>query len=209
MTADVALVIAVVALAVAVVSILATGAMAVRLRVARPAAPASPPPPLAEMTVGTRGQPVGDLLAPLIDYAVPTPDGDAPVRDMFLVVDVLFLLVSTGCATCRHLVHESRDLLAAAGIRALVIAPTIARGQEFMERDCGAGGVRYQVDVAGQRARALGVADFPASLLIAGGALAKAYVTATPEQLRLAVAAAAAAPSQHQQAHRKIKDAAL
>lgn len=193
MTADVAIVIAVIALALAVIGLLATGAMAMRLRVARPPAPASPPSPPGAMTIGTLGQPVGDLLAPLIDYTVPVPDGEAPVRDMYLVDDGLILLVSTGCATCRWLVHESRDLLAAAGVRALVAAPTIGRGREFMERDCGADGVRYQVDVAGERARALGVADFPAALQIAGGVVAKAYATVTPEQVRFAAEAAAAA----------------
>ena len=157
------------------------------MRLAQPRAAPLQKTEAKEMTVSTLGQSVEEVLAPIIDYPVPTADGDVMLRDMFLVDDGLILLVSTICSTCRILLRESRDALAAAGVRTLAVAPTTERGREFVETDCQLKGVKYQVDVLGERARAMGVTDFPDTLLIRQGLIAKAYVTDSGGQLAWAI----------------------
>jgi hypothetical protein len=187
LTATIAILIAIVALAISLISLVAVGTMAVKMRLAQPRAASLQKTEAKEMTVSTLGQSVEEVLAPIIDYPVPTADGDVMLRDMFLVDDGLILLVSTSCSTCRILLRESRDALAAAGVRTLAVAPTTERGREFVETDCQLKGVKYQVDVLGERARAMGVTDFPATLLIRQGLIVKAYVTASGGQLAWAI----------------------
>ncbi|MDX6392115.1 MAG: hypothetical protein QOJ73_3178 [Streptosporangiaceae bacterium] len=187
MTATIAILIAIVALAISLISLIAVGTMAVKMRLAQPRAAPLQKTEAKEMTISTLGQSVEEVLAPIIDYPVPTADGDVMLRDMFLVDDGLILLVSTICSTCRILLRESRDALAAADVRVLAVAPTTERGREFVETDCQLEGVKYQVDVLGERARAMGVTDFPATLQIRQGLIAKAYVTASGGQLAWAI----------------------
>ena len=97
MTATIAILIAIVALAISLISLIAVGTMAVKLRLAQPRAAPLQKTEAKEMTVSTLGQPVEEILAPIIDYPVPTADGDVMLRDMFLVDDGLILLVSTIC----------------------------------------------------------------------------------------------------------------
>lgn len=183
MTSVITLLIACVALALSVVSLLATGTLAARTRAVRPHLAPSGTAELGEMSLTTLGSDVAELLSPYIDYTIPTDDGDADVRDMFLVDDGVILLVSSGCATCRYILSETRDLLIAERVRALVAAPSVERGREFFERDCDADGIKYQVDVHGERSRAMGVLDFPAAIIIRDGLIAKAYVTTMKEHI--------------------------
>lgn len=183
MTSVIALLVASVALVLSVVSLLATGTLAVRTRAVSPRRSPAGDSELGELSIATLGSDVAELLSPYIDYTIPTDDGDADVRDMFLVDDGVLLLVSSGCASCRRILSESRDVLMAEQVRALVVAPSVARGREFLEKDCDADGVKYQVDIRGERSHAMGVLDFPATVIIRDGMIAKAYVTTTPESI--------------------------
>ena len=183
MTSVIALLVASVALVLSVVSLLATGTLAVRTRAVSPRRSPAGDSELGELSIATLGSDVAELLSPYIDYTIPTDDGDADVRDMFLVDDGVLLLVSSGCASCRRILSESRDVLMAEQVRALVVAPSVARGREFLEKDCDADGIKYQVDIHGERSHAMGVLDFPATVIIRDGMIAKAYVTTTPESI--------------------------
>jgi hypothetical protein len=182
-TSVIALLVASVALVLSVVSLLATGTLAVRTRAVSPRRSPAGDSELGELSIATLGSDVAELLSPYIDYTIPTDDGDADVRDMFLVDDGVLLLVSSGCASCRRILSESRDVLMAEQVRALVVAPSVARGREFLEKDCDADGIKYQVDIHGERSHAMGVLDFPATVIIRDGMIAKAYVTTTPESI--------------------------
>lgn len=181
----IAILIASTALITALISLVATGTIALRLRMVSPrtdlalgeAAPIPVPLP-------TRGRAIPDVLGPLIDATIQTAQGQATLRDTFLCEDGCVLFVSTSCAACRYLVHQSRDLLTSGPVRTLVVAPATERGKEFIEKDCRGSGIAYQVDTAGARARALGITEFPSVLIVAGGIVADAYIVGSPGQLR-------------------------
>jgi hypothetical protein len=180
----IALIVATLAVVLAVISLAATGTMALRLRLVTPSGglggPAGPQP----VKIATLGRRVDDVLGSLIDVEMPT-SGESPVvmRDSYLLGDGAVLAVSTSCGACRFLLHEARDLLSAESVRAVVVAPTIERGIEFVEKDCRAAGILYQVDPDGRLARALGVEEFPSLLRISDGLIAAAHVALTRQHL--------------------------
>jgi hypothetical protein len=173
----IAIAVASLAILIALISLVATGEMAVRLRLVSPRGDALlGEGELIPASISTLGQRVDDLLGPLIEVTVATDDGLAVTRDAYLSADGCILVVSTSCGACRYLMRTARNLLLTKAVRSLVVAPTIARGIEFIERDCGQPGVFYQVDPKGERARALGLSQFPGVLVIADGAIVSAYI---------------------------------
>jgi hypothetical protein len=181
----IAIVLAAVAVVIALISLTAAGTLAVRLRVVAPR-PDRPGPDAAALlpaSIPTLGRSVADVLGPLVDVTVATRDGPTVMTDSYLSDDGCVLFVSSACGVCRYLVRESGDVLAARPVRVLVVAPTIERGIEFMTNDCHGAGFGYQVDPAGERARALGVKEFPSVLVIADGVITAAYIVSTAAQL--------------------------
>lgn len=181
----IAIIIASASLVVALISLIATGTMATRLRIIGPRTDlVLGEQELMPATLPTRGQPVHEVLGPLIEATVETTTGLAVMRDEFLCDDGCILIVSTSCAACRYLVHQCRDLLIGESVRTLVVAQATERGKEFVEQDCQADGIAYQVDPAGERARVLGIAEFPSALIVRGGVISAAYIIGSPGQLR-------------------------
>ena len=182
----IAILIAAVALVLSVVSLAAVGTVALRLRLVRPQAQqhhhddAGAP---EEVTLPSAGQPIAAVLGQLIEETLPGPDGPIRMQERFLLTDGPVLITSTSCGSCRYLLHESSDLLVEAGVRVLVAAPTIERGIEFVERDAQAAGVGYQVDPEAERARAIGVSEFPLLLDVTDGRVGTAHVVVTKSHL--------------------------
>jgi hypothetical protein len=179
----IAIAIASIALVLSVISLMAAGTIAVRLKLVKPRPVFAGSAPPEQISVPTIGRRIDEVLAPLIQFRMPTDDGEAIMQDSFLVDDGCILLASTSCGACRYLVDDSADLLLAKSVRALVIAPTIDRGKEFMEKDCRDPGIPYQVDPGGERARAIGVTEFPSILTVADGAIASVHVVVARQQL--------------------------
>lgn len=179
----IAIAIASVALVVSGISLMAAGTIAVRLRLVRARPAFSGSAMLEELSVPTIGRRIDEVLAPIIQFTVPTDDGEAIMQDSFLVSDGCILLASTSCGACRYLVNDAADLLLAESVRALVIAPTIDRGTEFMEKDCRDPGIPYQVDPGGLRAQAIGVGEFPSVLTITDGVITSVHGVVAREHL--------------------------
>jgi hypothetical protein len=202
----IAIALALLALVIATISLTATGTMAVRLRVVTP----RPERPrqggeLLTALLPTRGRPVAELLGSLAEVTVPARGGPASMTDAYLTDDGCVLLVSTACGVCRYLVRESAEVLAAGPVRVLVAAPTVQRGIEFVERDCRGDGFTYQVDPGGERVRALGITEFPSVVIVAGGALAAAYIVGTPAHLQQAISLAGGHEAAGQDAEPAVK----
>lgn len=184
----IAILVAIVAVVIALISLTATGTLAVRLRMVTPQRERPPGGgSLQPASIPTRGQDIAEVLGPLAEVTVGTRAGPAVMTDTYLTDDGCVLVVATACGTCRRLLRESREVLAARPVRVLVTAPTTERGIEFIENDCLGAGLPYQVDPGAARARALGLTDFPSVLVIDGGVLTAAYAVGTLAQLRQAL----------------------
>jgi hypothetical protein len=162
---------------------MAAGTIAVRLRLVSPRHELSGGAAPEQASIPTLGRRVDDVLASFIQFKLPTDTGEALMQDNFLIDDGCILLASTSCSACRYLINDAAALLLAESVRALVIAPTIERGREFMEKDCRDPGIAFQVDPGGERVRALGVDEFPSILTVAGGVIASVYPIATRQHL--------------------------
>lgn len=178
-----ALAIGLLALLVALVSLSATGAMALKLKLVKPRMRMPDMTQPEPRNVPTIGSNMAELLAPVVTMTIPSGDSGINVRENFLERDGLVLVVSTSCAACRYLVAEAEEVLSAASVRVLVSAPSIERGIEFIEQDCGTDAVTYQVDLFGERAQALGVTETPFAITVQNGVLASAHIVVTLRQL--------------------------
>lgn len=186
-----AIVLSCIAILVALVSLVAIGTLALKLRLVQPKTRMDPKHPEAA-DLSTIGKDLVEVLGASIEVpGSPNDIGALPAIESFLLDDGPVLVVSTSCGACRYLLRESEEVVDSQGVRVLVYAPSIDRGIEFMETECGAKPTPYQVDDGGARTQALGIRLFPSLLIIRSRRIIAAYSIVTSAQLNSAVALSA------------------